>query len=248
MVVPDRTHVRRQPTRGHYDLETVCAVLDAAKLAHVAFVDAGQPYCIPMMYVRVGPAVYIHGSSASRVTKLLATGIPACVTVTLLDGLVLARSAFEHSGNYRSAVLLGSFHRVEGDAERLAALAAITNTLVPGRWSEVRKPNRKELKATQVLVLPIAEASAKIRTGPPSDDNSEDAGLDVWAGELPIASAFGSPIPSPGLRRGIPLAPSAQRLLGLHGPGRQLSTGAVRRTSTPRSPTQSLPPSGARTR
>jgi len=203
--------VRRQPTRGHYDRETLDTVLDAGLVAHVAFVEGGQPFCIPMLYARVGDDVYVHGSSASRALRTLAEGAAACVTVTLVDGLVLARSAFEHSANYRSAVLLGAFAPV-ADAERRAAFEALTNKLVPGRWQEVREPNEKELRATSILALPIGEASVKIRSGPPSDDDSPDAELGVWAGVVPIVTAYGKPEPSPGLRDGVALDESVRRL------------------------------------
>jgi nitroimidazol reductase NimA-like FMN-containing flavoprotein (pyridoxamine 5'-phosphate oxidase superfamily) len=208
----ERTRVRRQPSRGAYDHKSVYGVLDSALFGHVAFVDGGQPFCIPMLQARVADYVYIHGSSASRTLRALASGVPACLTVTALDGLVLARSAFEHSANYRSAVVLGQFAPVEDEAEQLATFASFTNKLIPGRWEEVRQPNRKELKATAILRMPIAEASAKARSGPPSDDDSDDAALDVWAGVLPIVNSFGSPEPSPGLRDGIALSSSAHRL------------------------------------
>jgi len=210
----DRTRVRRQPSRGAYDRNAVQAVLDAALVAHVAFVDDGQPYCIPMLQARVGDAVFVHGSSASRAIRVLADGVPACLTATLLDGLVLARSAFEHSANYRSVVVLGRFERVEDPKERLEAFESFTNKLIPGRWSEVRGPSPKELKATQILRMPIEEASVKARTGPPSDDASADAELAIWAGVVPVVTKYGSPEPSPGLKGGIPLGESVLRLLG----------------------------------
>jgi uncharacterized protein len=209
----DRTRVRRHPERGHYGRAAVEAVLDSGVVAHVAFVDAGQPYCVPMLHARSGDVLYIHGSSASRTIRLLGTGIPACVTVTAIDGLVLARSAFEHSANYRSVMLLGRFARVEAPDDRVAAFQAFTNKLVPGRWEEVRVPNAKELKATAILALVIEEAAVKIRTGPPSDDDSPDAARDTWAGVLPMALQLGDPEPAPGLRDGIPLAPSVRALL-----------------------------------
>jgi len=145
--------------------------------------------------------------------RLLARGIPASLTVTLVDGLVLARSAFEHSANYRSVMVLGSFHKVEADAEKRKAFAAFTNKLLPGRWGEVRPPNARELRASTILALPVVEAAAKVRTGPPTDDDSDDAALDVWAGEIPLMSRFAAPVPAPGLRAGIPLDPSLTRLL-----------------------------------
>jgi uncharacterized protein len=208
-----RLEVRRHPERGRYDRGAVDAVLDASLFAHVAFVDGGQPFCVPMLQARVGDSVYVHGSSASRTVRALAAGAPACTTVTLLDGLVLARSAFEHSANYRSAMLLGSYRLVDGEADRLAAFEAFTEKLVPGRWREVRGPDPRELKATSILALPIDEAAVKIRTGPPSDCDSPDAALDTWAGVLPVAMRFGDPEPAPRLRDGIPLAGSVNRLL-----------------------------------
>jgi nitroimidazol reductase NimA-like FMN-containing flavoprotein (pyridoxamine 5'-phosphate oxidase superfamily) len=213
----ERTRVRRQPARGRYDAAAVHDVLDAGLFAHVAFLDRDQAYCIPMLHARVDDAVYIHGSAASRALRVLSTGVPACLTVTLLDGLVLARSAFEHSANYRAAVVLGSFRRIEDPDERLAAFEAFTNKLIAGRWGEVRAPSEQELKATWILALPLEEASVKARTGPPSDDDSPDAALDVWAGVIPLRTVFGSPEPSPGLRGGIGLAPSVRRLLEADG-------------------------------
>jgi uncharacterized protein len=209
----ERTRVRRQPTRGAYDADAVRTVLDAALVAHVAFVDAGQPYCIPMLQARAAEAVYIHGSSVSRAIRVLAEGVPACLTATLLDGLVLARSAFEQSANYRSVVVLGRFESVDDVDERLAAFEAFTNKIIPGRWNEVRRPSSKELRATAILRMPIEEASVKARTGPPSDDGSADAELPTWAGVIPVVTRYGRPEPSPGLKDGIPLAASARRLL-----------------------------------
>jgi uncharacterized protein len=207
----DVLRVRRQPTRGHYDRASVDAVLDDGLIAHVAFVETGQPFCIPMLYARAGDSLYIHGSVKSRLQRTLAQGVPACVTVTTVDGLVLARSAFEHSANYRSVMLLGAFAPV-AEAERLVALEAFTNKLVPGRWDEVRTPNAKEFRATSVLAMPIDAASVKIRTGPPTDDDSPDAQLDVWAGVVPIVAAYGEPVPSPGQREGVMLDESVRRL------------------------------------
>lgn len=207
----DAVRVRRQPTRGRYDRANVDAVLDGGLVAHVAFVDGAQPFCIPMLYARVSDNLYIHGSVKSRALRTLAGGIPACVTVTAVDGIVLARSAFEHSANYRSVMLLGTFAPV-ADAERVAAFEAFTNRLVAGRWREVRAPNEKELRATSILALAIDAASVKIRTGPPTDDDSPDAELDVWAGVVPIVTAYGEPEPSPKLRPGIPLDESVRQL------------------------------------
>jgi uncharacterized protein len=211
---PDRIRVRRSPKKGRYDRASIARVLDRGLVAHVAFVDGGEPRCIPMLYARDEDSVYVHGSTASRTIRLLGSGAPACLTVTILDGLVLARSVFEHSANYESVVAFGHFRVVEDEAERLAAFETFTEKLLPGRWNEVRGPSRKELKATSILALTIEEASAKVRTGPPDDDDSPDAERDTWAGVLPILSSFGEPEPSPGLRAGIPVADSVKRLLG----------------------------------
>ena len=208
-----RARVRRQPKRGRYDRAAIDAVLDAGLFGHVAFVHEGDPYCIPMLYARVGDKVYIHGSTASRAVRTLAAGVAACLTITTVRGLVLARSAFEHSANYDSVMVLGRFHRIEEEAERLAAFEAFTNALLPGRWGEVRAPNRKELKATAILAIEIDEASVKTRSGPPDDDDSADAAIDTWAGVIPVSTSFGEPLPSPGLRAGIPMAASISELL-----------------------------------
>jgi nitroimidazol reductase NimA-like FMN-containing flavoprotein (pyridoxamine 5'-phosphate oxidase superfamily) len=208
----DRIRIRRNPKKGRYEPATIDAILDRGLVAHVAFVDRREPVCIPMLYGRIDRKLYIHGSRASRMMRLLAAGRQACLTVTLMQGLVIARSAFEHSANYESVVVFGRFAAIEGDDERLAALAAFTNKLLPGRWDEVRQPNAKELKATMVLAMPIEQASAKVRYGGPDDDDSADASLDVWAGEIPIVTSFGAPIASPGLRSGIPLPGSIETL------------------------------------
>jgi uncharacterized protein len=207
-----RSCVRRNPHRGHYDRATIDDVLDANLVAHVAFVDAGQPFCVPFLYVRTGDSLLIHGSSASRAMRILGDGVPACFTVTALDGLVLARSVFEHSANYRSVTVLGAFQQVGAPPEQVVAFRALTDALVPGRWDEVRPPSDQELKASTILVLAIDEASAKIRTGPPTDDDSDDAALPIWAGELPLVSHWGSPIPSPGLQADIAVPQSVNQL------------------------------------
>lgn len=213
-----RLRVRRQPSLARYDRESVDRVLDRGIVAHVAFVDDGLPYCIPTLHARIGDDVLIHGSNASRMTRLLAAGAPACLTVTMLDGLVLARSVFEHSVNYDSVALFGCFEPIDEHERKLAALQAFTERLVPGRWAEVRQPDRKELKATRVLSMSIADASVKCSDGPPDDDDTPDAQLDVWAGVIPLHSRYGTPQPSPGLRPGIPLAPSVDRLLAGRAP------------------------------
>jgi len=182
---PDkRIRIIREPQRGRYDRETIDAILDEALLCHLGFEVAGQPYVIPTLHARVGDTVYVHGSAASRMLKQLAGGVRVCLTVTLFDGLVLARSVFNHSVNYRSVVLLGTAQLVADDG-KAEALRALTEQLAPGRWEEARQPTAKELKATWILALPIEEASAKVRSGPPEDD-PEDEHLPVWAGVVPV--------------------------------------------------------------
>jgi nitroimidazol reductase NimA-like FMN-containing flavoprotein (pyridoxamine 5'-phosphate oxidase superfamily) len=202
----ERSRVRRAPARADYDRATIDAILDEALVAHLGFAVDGQPYVIPTLHARVGDEVYIHGSAASRMVTMLGAGIPACLTVTLLDGLVLARSAFHHSMNYRSVVVLGNARLVEGVDERAVALEAFTERLIPGRWAEVRPPSRQELKGTRVLALPLDEASAKLRAGGPVDDE-EDYALDAWAGVVPLRLQPGAIEPDPLLREGI--VPSA---------------------------------------
>ena len=190
----DRTTVKRLPKRGQYDRATIDAILDEGFICHVGFVVEGQPYVIPTGYARVDDHLYIHGSSASRMLRNLSKGVDVCVTITLIDGLVLARSAFHHSMNYRSVVILGRARLVEEDEEKNDALKALTEHIVPGRWDDVRWPTDLELKATTVLKLAIDEASAKIRTGGPIDDE-EDYAMDVWAGVLPLSIEPREPIP-----------------------------------------------------
>ena len=209
----ERVRVRRGPHKGRYDRATIDAILDRGLLCHVAFAVDEDAYCVPMLYARVGDTVYIHGSSKSRAMRALAAGAAACLTVTIVDGLVLARSAFEHSTNYDSVMVVGRFTEVADANERLMALEAFTEKLLPGRWSEVRAPSPKELKATAILSMAVAEASAKQRAGPPDDDDSADAALDTWAGVIPIETSYGDPVASPGLRTGIPLSASLRRLL-----------------------------------
>ncbi|MEJ7624519.1 MAG: pyridoxamine 5'-phosphate oxidase family protein [Pyrinomonadaceae bacterium] len=197
-----RTRVKRIPKRGVYDRESIYRILDEALICHVGFVVDGQPYVIPTGYARVGDDLYIHGSSASRMLRSLSGGVSVCVTVTLLDGLVLARSAFHHSMNYRSVVILGTADLVTHADEKAKALEAFSEHVIPGRWAEVRIPNEVEMKATSVLRLAISEASAKIRTGDPVDDH-EDYSMDVWAGVLPLSMAAGDPINDTKLATGI---------------------------------------------
>jgi nitroimidazol reductase NimA-like FMN-containing flavoprotein (pyridoxamine 5'-phosphate oxidase superfamily) len=199
----DRTRVQRRAERGVYDPEQIHSILDEGYICHVGFVEGGQPYVIPTAYGRAGDRIYLHGSVVSRMMASLAEGIPVCVTVTLVDGLVLARSAFHHSINYRSVVVLGRARPVTDPAEKLAALRCITNHIVPGRWEEVREPDQQELAATQVLALPLDEASAKARAGPPVDADGDYA-LPVWAGVVPLRTLAGDPIPDERLQPGAP--------------------------------------------
>ena len=202
----ERTTLKRLPKRGVYDRELVHAILDEGFICHVGFVVEGKPVVIPTGYARVEGQLLIHGSAASRMLRTLGTGVDVCLTVTLLDGLVLARSAFNHSMNYRSVVVFGKATPVEEAGAKLAALRALSEHMIPGRWDEVRQPSDQELKATTVLSLPLAEVSAKVRTGPPIDDE-EDYPLEVWAGVIPIKLVAGEPISDPVLKTGIEPAP-----------------------------------------
>ncbi|PYX29500.1 MAG: pyridoxamine 5'-phosphate oxidase family protein [Acidobacteria bacterium] len=193
-----RTRVVRESDRGVYDRETVYSILDEGFLCHVGFLADGQPFVIPTSYGRKDANLYIHGSAASRMLRQIKEGLPVCVTVTLLDGLVLARSVFNHSMNYRSVVILGKAKLVEDPAEKLEALRLLSEHIIPGRWDDARQPNERELKATSVLRLPIEEFSAKVRTGPPIDDE-EDYSFPTWAGVVPLAMAAGAPINDPRL-------------------------------------------------
>jgi len=201
-----RTQVMRLPKRGDYSQETIYSILDAGFLCHVGFVVDGQPFVIPTGYGRSGSTLYVHGSAASRMLRTLAEGVDVCVTVTLLDGLVLARAAFHHSMNYRSVVLLGTATLVESAEEKTEALRVISEQIVPGRWNDVRWPTEQELKATKVLALPISEASAKVRTGPPLDDE-EDYALPIWAGVLPLSVRAEQPLPDPRLAAEVTAVP-----------------------------------------
>jgi uncharacterized protein len=197
-----RTTVKRLPKRAEYDREAVYRILDEAFICHVGFVVDGQPFVIPTGYGRQGDTLYIHGSAASRMLRSLEKGVETCVTVTLVDGLVLARSAFHHSMNYRSVVVFGTARLVEDPAEKLEALRVFTDHVMPGRWNEVRPPNEQEMKRTLVLALPLEEASAKMRTGGPVDDE-EDYALPVWAGVVPLRLTAGEPVPDERLAAGI---------------------------------------------
>lgn len=191
-----RTILKRLPLRGHYDREVINRILDEGFICHVGFMVDGQPFVIPTGYARVEDKLFIHGSQASRMLRVLEKGIEVCLTVTLIDGLVLARSAFNHSMNYRSVVVFGRPTLVDDRAEKLAALLALSEHMIRGRWADVREPNERELQLTTVLSLPLTEASAKVRTGPPLDDE-EDYELDVWAGTIPLRLEAGKPIVDP---------------------------------------------------
>jgi nitroimidazol reductase NimA-like FMN-containing flavoprotein (pyridoxamine 5'-phosphate oxidase superfamily) len=188
-----RTRVIREPQRAVYDRDAVNQILDEAFLCHIGFVADNQPYVIPTSYGRAGNILYVHGSAASRMLRNLNEGLPVCITVTLLDGLVLARSVFNHSMNYRSVVILGTATLVDDPAEKLTALRALSEHIIPHRWDDSRQPNEKELKATSVLKIPIEEFSAKVRVGPPIDDE-EDYSFPTWAGVIPLNTAVGAPI------------------------------------------------------
>jgi uncharacterized protein len=200
--VTDRTRVRRVPARGVFDRAAIYAILDEAFVCHVAFAVDGQPYAIPTGYARLDDALYLHGSAASRMVRQLASGLDVCVTVTIVDGLVLARSAFHHSMNYRSAVVLGRARLVTERDEKEAALRRFTDHVAPGRWAELRPVTDQELKGTAVLALPIEEASAKVRTGPPLDD-AEDLQWPVWAGVVPFTTTAGEPVPDAHVMPGL---------------------------------------------
>lgn len=204
-----RTKVKRIPKRGNFERETIYKILDEAFICHIGFSVEGQTFVIPTAYGRVGDVLYIHGSSASRMMREVSKGIDVCVTVTLVDGLVLARSAFHHSINYRSVVIFGKAEKVTDEKEKNDALFAFTEHLIPNRWTEVREPNALELKATTVLKLPIEEASAKMRTGNPVDDD-EDMNLDVWAGVIPLKIKVEKPINDDKLKEGIKIPAYAQ--------------------------------------
>jgi nitroimidazol reductase NimA-like FMN-containing flavoprotein (pyridoxamine 5'-phosphate oxidase superfamily) len=191
-----RTRVKRLPKRGHYDRETVHAVLDAGVIAHVGYVIDGAPYVTPTSYWRHDDRVYWHGSSASRMLRTIEGGSPVCLTVSHLDGFVMARSGFHHSVNYRAVMAFGLATRLEGDAEKLASLEHFTERLFPGRWAALRPVTKQELKATTILVMDLEECVAKIRTGPPVDDE-EDYALPIWAGVIPVEARIGEPIDDP---------------------------------------------------
>jgi len=200
----EKNRIKRLPKRGQYDRETIHRILDEALICHVGFVENEQPCVIPINFARVEDTIVLHGAKASRLLKHIAAGHPVCVEATIVDGLVLARSVFHHSVNYRSVVLFGSGCAIEDSQEKLAALKAITEHLIPGRWQETRPPNRKELNATSVVAIKIEAASAKLRVGPPVDDE-EDYALPVWAGVLPLHETASAPIRDARMLEDIPL-------------------------------------------
>jgi uncharacterized protein len=197
-VATARTTVKRHPERGAYDRTTIDAILDEALICHVGFVADEQPYVIPTIHARDGDTLYLHGSPGSRMLRNLAQGIDVCVTVTLLDGLVLARSVYHHSMNYRSVLVLGRAREVSEREEKLRAMRTVVEHVVPGRWDDARQPNEAELKGTTILALSLQEASAKIRTGPPKDIE-EDLALPVWAGVIPLHLAPSAPVADAGV-------------------------------------------------
>jgi len=205
-----RTRVTREPQRGVYDRETIYKILDEGLVCHVGFTADDQTFVIPTMYARVGDAIYFHGSAASRMLRRVGEGVNVCVTVTLLDGLVLARSVFNHSMNYRSVVALGAATLVDSPTEKLEALRAFTEKILPGRWNDARQPNEQELKSTSILRLPLTEASAKVRVGPPLDDDA-DYSLRVWAGVVPLRLVAEAPIPDEKCDPSIPVPAYAAR-------------------------------------
>ncbi len=192
---PEIHKIQRLPQRGHYDRETIYAILDAARVCHVGLAEGDQPFVLPMLYARAGDEILLHGAPASRLIGHIAAGRPICISVAILDGLVLAKSAFHHSVNYRSVVLFGRGRLIEDLEEKLAALRRLTEHLAPGRWEAARPPNAAELRGTAVVAVRIENASAKVRSGPPADA-AQDRTWPVWAGVLPVREAFGEPIPA----------------------------------------------------
>jgi nitroimidazol reductase NimA-like FMN-containing flavoprotein (pyridoxamine 5'-phosphate oxidase superfamily) len=198
----ERTTVKRMPHRGVYDRAVINSILDEGLICHLGFSVDSQPYVLPAIYARDGERMLIHGSAASRMLRSIRNGVPVCATVTLIDGLVLARSAYHHSMNYRSVVILGNATEISAGARKLDAMRMIVNHVVPGRWNDVRDPSEAEIRATMVLALPLNEASAKVRTGPPIDDE-KDYALSTWAGVVPLSLDAHAPIADPSLPAGI---------------------------------------------
>lgn len=199
----EKTRIKRLPKRGHYDRETIYQILDEALICHVGIVENRQPFVMPINFARMGDEIILHGAIASRLLKHIAAKKPVCIEATIVDGLVLARSVFHSSVNYRSVVLFGKGRAVVSDEEKLAALEAVVEHLIPGRWRDARLPNPKELKATSVVAIKIDEASAKVRSGPPGDD-AEDYALPIWAGVLPLEATTLTPVPDEVMPKDIP--------------------------------------------
>jgi nitroimidazol reductase NimA-like FMN-containing flavoprotein (pyridoxamine 5'-phosphate oxidase superfamily) len=202
--ITPRNRVRRVSERANYEKAEIYRIIDEALYCHVGFEQGGQPFIIPSIHARIGDAILLHGSKASRLIKHVSAGNAVCVAITEVQGLVLARSIYHHSMNYHSVTLFGRGISIEGDQAKLDALKAFSDNIVPGRWEEVRQPNRNELDETAVVNIPIDTAAAKVRTGPPGDEE-EDYGLPIWAGVIPIHSGFGDPIPDPRLSQDIDL-------------------------------------------
>jgi hypothetical protein len=209
----DRTRVRRLPERGAYDAATIHAIIDAVMVSHVGFTLDEQPFVIPVLHARDGDRLLLHGASSSRLLRHIAAGHPLCVCITSIDGLVLAKTAFNQSVNYRSVVILGQGSLIEDPDAKLAALATLTNRLVPGQWDHVRHPSPQELKATSIVAVPITEASAKVRGGPPRDD-PEDQVFPTWAGVIPITQVMGEPVPAPYTDPAMPMPPHLASIAG----------------------------------
>jgi len=212
MGITDKTKVKRAPKRGFYDSETIYTILDNSFICQVAFVHNGHPVIIPTIYGRYNDHIYIHGATVSRMLKELEKGFPISVNVTQTNGIVLARSAFHHSLNYKSVTIFGEALLVANKDERMLALKIISDHIIPNRWEEVRLPNEKEMKATKIIKIPITEASAKIRTGPPIDDK-QDYDLHIWAGVIPIKTTMDIPIADPLLKEGILIPESVNNLI-----------------------------------
>ena len=198
----DRSKMKSRPRLGNHDRTVVNKILDECLVVHVGFVVDNQPFVIPMGYGRDGDLLYIHGSTASRMLKNLEKGVEMCVTATLLDGIVIARSLFHHEMNYRSVVLFGCASLIESEEEKMHALKVLSEQIIPGRWEQARRPTPQEVKGTTVLAFPIVEGTAKIRSGEPHD-NAEDYALPIWAGQLPLKLTAGAPIPDPKLSPGL---------------------------------------------
>lgn len=207
-----KTKVKREPKRGQYDKETLYEILDAAYVCNLGFTHGGQVYIIPMAFGRDGDKLYLHGATSSRLMKTIVGQSNTCLTVTLLDGLVIARSLFDHSMNYRSVAMFGTVEQLTSEEERMDGLKAITNQMIPGRWDEARKPSSKEMKATSIIAFEIEEFSCKIRSGPPMD-NTADLELPIWAGTIAFNVNVGKPVHDPILREGIEIPESVKNLM-----------------------------------